>query len=93
VHAQSSPGLAFHRALVCSQFISTRPPKVGRRPRSSLHTVIAVAVFPTLGLFVNEEYLSNEPHLAPAVAHGTRGYEITTLLYQIELARPRRRGW
>jgi hypothetical protein len=38
------------------------------RPRSSLQTIVAVAVFLTLGLFVNEEYLSNGPHPAAPVA-------------------------
>ena len=46
--------------------MSTRPPRV--RPRSSLHTFIAVAAFVALGLFVNEEYLSNGPYPAPPVA-------------------------
>jgi hypothetical protein len=46
--SQYPPGLPL------SQFMITRPPRV--RPRSSLHTIIAVAVFFTLGLFVNEEY-------------------------------------
>ena len=48
--------------------MSTRPPRVRARPHSSLHTIIAVAAFVALGLFVNEEYLSNGPHLAPPVA-------------------------
>ncbi len=45
--------------------MSNRPPRVRPHPRSSLHTIIAVAVFFTLGLFVNEEYLT---HPAPPVA-------------------------
>jgi hypothetical protein len=61
--SQYPPGLPL------SQFMITRPPRV--RPRSSLHTIIAVAVFFTLGLFVNEEYLSDGPHPAPPVASRT----------------------
>jgi hypothetical protein len=45
-----------------------RPPKVRPRSRGSLHTIIVVAAFLVLGLFVNGEYLTKRPHVAPPVA-------------------------
>jgi len=54
-----------------------RPPKV--RPRSrSLHTVIVVAAFLTLGLFVNGEYLTKRQHAAAPVAIAPGDDEIYT---------------
>jgi hypothetical protein len=47
--------------------MSSGPPRDRPPPRSSLHTIIAVAVFFALGLFVDEKYLSNGPHPAPPV--------------------------
>jgi hypothetical protein len=64
----TSPGLPFHPALVGSQFMSNRPPRGHTRTRGPIHTIIVVAVFLALSLFVHEEYFSNEPHPAPAVA-------------------------
>jgi hypothetical protein len=48
--------------------MSTRPPRKRLRARGFLHTITAVAVFLTLGLFVNEEYLTMRPHAAQPVA-------------------------
>ena len=58
--------------------MSARAPGAHPRARSILHTIIAVAVFLTLGLFVNEEYLSNGPHPATPNVGGPSDDEIYT---------------
>jgi hypothetical protein len=45
-----------------------RPPRGRTRTRGSIHTIIVVAVFLALSLFVNEEYLIKRPHAAHSVA-------------------------
>ena len=44
-----------------------RPPRTRPRARSSLQTIVVVAAFLALGLFVNEEYFDQ------AAARGTAG--------------------
>jgi hypothetical protein len=57
---------------------SARPPKIRPRSRGSLHTIIVVAAFLALGLFVNEEYLTKRPHAAQPVAIAPSDDEIYT---------------
>ncbi len=45
-----------------------RPPRVRTRVRGSLQTIIVVAVFLALGLFVNEKYLTKRQLTAQPVA-------------------------
>ncbi len=47
------------------------------RPRirhSSLHTVVVVVAFLMLGLFMNEEYVSERPHAAPVAPNDDEIY-------------------
>ena len=55
-----------------------RQPKIRPRSGGSLRTVIVVAAFLALGLFVNGEYLTKRPHAAPRVAIAPSDDEIYT---------------
>ena|ERR1700733_4435515 len=55
-----------------------RQPKIRPRSGGSLRTVVVVAAFLALGLFVNGEYSTKRPHAAPQVVIAPSDDEIYT---------------